>query len=76
MEYIYISHDRYALKVNPQLLDIGAAPTQHDKSVTSVSLDQSAPRHLRTVQRGELDLELAQERRPRATPEREPSPEP
>ena len=34
----------------------------HDGSITSVSLDQGAPRHLRTVQRGDLDLELAQVR--------------
>ena len=53
-----------ALQVNPQLLDRDAAPTQHDKSVTSVSLDQGAPRHLRTVQQGELDLELAQVQHP------------
>ena len=51
-----------ALQVNPQLLDPNAAPTVHDGSITSVSLDQGAPRHLRTVQRGDLDLELAQVR--------------
>ena len=41
-----------------ELLNRDAPPTQHDAAVSSVSLDQSAPRHLRTVRRGELDLEL------------------
>ena len=50
-----------ALAVNPQLLSTDAAPTQHDASVSSVSLDQGAPRHLRLVQKGELDLELLQD---------------
>jgi G3E family GTPase len=50
-----------ALKVSPELLNAAAAPTQHDKSVTSVSLDQGAARHLRTVMKGDLDLELAQD---------------
>ena len=31
------------------LLNSDAPPTQHDAAVASVSLDQSAPRHLRTV---------------------------
>ena len=63
-----------ALQVNPQLLDRDAAPTQHDTSVTSVSLDQGAPRHLRTVQQGELDLELAQV--PAPYPNANPNPNP
>ena len=50
-----------ALLVNPQLLSTDAPPTQHDTSVGSVSLDQGASRHLRTVQKGELDLELLQD---------------
>ena len=50
-----------ALQVNPELLNTEAAATQHDKSVTSVSLDQGAPRHLRRVQKGDLDMELAQD---------------
>ena len=50
-----------ALQVNPELLNPAAATTQHDKSVSSVSLDQGAPRHLRIVQTGELDMELAQD---------------
>ena len=37
---------------------MNAAPTKHDESVASVSLDQSAPRHLRTVEQGELYFEL------------------
>ena len=44
-----------------ELLNTSAAPTKHDARVSSVSLDQSAPRHLRTVQKGELDLDLLQE---------------
>ena len=44
-----------------ELLNTNAAPTKHDASVSSVSMDQGAPRHLRTVQKGELDLELLQE---------------
>jgi len=48
-----------ALQTNPQLLNPENAPTQHDKTVTSVSLDQGAPRHMRTVQKGDLDFELA-----------------
>ena len=50
-----------ALQARPGLLNAEAAPTQHDRSVTSVSLDQGAPRHLRTVQKGALDLELVQD---------------
>ena len=50
-----------ALKASPDLLNENAAPTKHDKSVTSVSLDQSAPRHLRLVKKGELDLALVQD---------------
>ena len=47
-----------ALVASPGLLDASAPPTKHDASVTSVSLDQGAPRHLRTVLQGELDLDL------------------
>ena len=43
------------------LLNTDVAPTEHDPNVTSVSLDQGAPRHLRTVRMGELDLDLLQE---------------
>ena len=49
-----------ALKANPDLLNANAAPTMHDKSVTSVSLDQGAPRHLRLVGQGALDQGLFQ----------------
>ena len=49
-----------ALKAKPDLLDAGAAMTKHDKSVTSVSLDQSAPRHMRLVKSGALDLDEVQ----------------
>ena len=49
-----------ALEASPGLLDVSAPPTKHDASVTSVSLDQGAPRHLRTVLQGDLDLELTQ----------------
>ena len=50
-----------ALRTSPTLLDLHAPTTQHDGTVTSVSLDQSAPRHLRLVARGALDLALVQE---------------
>jgi len=53
-----------ALKANPELLNVSAAPTQHDASVTSVSLDQGAARHLRTVLKGDLDLDLTQACKP------------
>ena len=43
------------------LLNANAAPTSHDKSVTSVSLDQGAPRHLRLVAKGALDFDLVTE---------------
>ena len=43
------------------LLDTKGGPTKHDKTVSSVSLDQSAAKHLRTVGIGELDLGLVQE---------------
>ena len=39
----------------------GAAPTKHDGSVKSVSLNQSAARHFRKVRGGELDLFLVRE---------------
>ena len=47
-----------ALKATPDLLRADAPMTKHDQSVTSVSLDQSAPRHLRLVHAGDLDLDL------------------
>jgi len=47
-----------SLKANPRLLDVDGPPTRHDSTVSSVSLDQEAPRHLCTVLQGELDLEL------------------
>ena len=50
-----------ALKASPELLNTSVLPTSHDPSVSSVSLDQGAPRHLRTVRTGELDLELLQD---------------
>ena len=50
-----------ALQASPDLLNTDVAPTHHDPNVTSVSLDQGASRHLRTVRMGELDLELLQE---------------
>lgn len=43
------------------LLNANAAPTKHDKTVSSVSLDQGAPRHLRLVAKGDLDLTLLQD---------------
>ena len=43
------------------MLNTSVVPTSHDPSVSSVSLDQGAPRHLRTVRTGELDLELLQD---------------
>ena len=50
-----------ALKTSPALLDTSGPATKHDGTVTSVSLDQGAPRHLRLVQKGDLDMELAQD---------------
>ena len=50
-----------AIKASPDLLNTDVAPTSHDPNVSSVSLDQGASRHLRTVRMGELDLELLQE---------------
>jgi len=50
-----------ALKASPDLLNTNVVPTEHDPNVTSVSLDQGAPRHLRTVRMGELDFELLQD---------------
>ena len=43
------------------LLSSKATPTKHDTAVTSVSLDQSAARHLRAVKEGQLDFELLQD---------------
>jgi G3E family GTPase len=48
------------LEADPNFLDPRKAPTVHDARIKSVSLDQSAARHLRKVQLGELDLELVQ----------------
>jgi len=50
-----------ALKANPDLLNADVAWTQHDPSVTSVSLDQGLARHLRTVDIGEVDFQLLQD---------------
>ena len=50
-----------ALRANPTLLDANAKPTQHDKSVGSVSLDQGAARHLRLIKAGQVDLQLFRE---------------
>ena len=47
-----------ALQASPGLLDTATPPTKHDASVTSVSLDQGAPRHMCTVLQGELDIDL------------------
>ena len=35
--------------------------TKHDTRITSVSLDQSAPRHMCLVRQGDLDFDLVQE---------------
>ena len=43
-----------ALEASPGLLNAAAPPTKHDGAVTSVSLDQGAPRHLRTVLPGDV----------------------
>ena len=43
-----------------ELLNVNAPPTRHDPGVTSVSVDQGAPRHLRAVLKGELDLDMVQ----------------
>ena len=56
-------HRRRASPPSP-LCNVSAAPTQHDASVTSVSLDQGATRHLRTVLKGDLDLDLTQACKP------------
>jgi len=48
-----------ALKASPSLLDASAPSTKHDGTVTSVSLDQGAARHLRgSLKQGALDLQL------------------
>ena len=49
-----------ALQASPELLNPNAPKTKHDGTVSSVSLDQSAPRHLRLVKQGALDLGLLQ----------------
>merc|ERR1712087_473559 len=50
-----------ALKISPELLNPDAPKTRHDESIGSVSLDQSAPRHLRLVKRGALNMERLQQ---------------
>ena len=50
-----------AIKASPELLNPNAKATKHDGTVTSVSLDQSAPRHLCLVKKGALDLGLVQQ---------------
>ena len=63
------------LAQNPGFMDVGAAPTQHDALVSSHSIDQGAPRHLRCVEKGLLDLHLVEEGPARsALPHRAPSP--
>ena len=49
-----------ALIAKPELLNASAPSTKHDGTVTSVSLDQGAARHLRLVKSGELDLSMVQ----------------
>ena len=46
---------------NKGFLDAKGPSIQHDASISSVSLDQSAPRHLRAVKKGELDLDSLQQ---------------
>ena len=46
---------------DPSFLDVSKAPTRHDAAVGSHSIDQGAPRHLRKVRKGELDLQLVQQ---------------
>ena len=48
------------LAADPSFLLPSRAPTRHDGLVSSVSLDQGGPRHLRRVRKGELDLDLVQ----------------
>eukprot|EP00310_Coccolithus_braarudii_P013186 CAMPEP_0183350514 /NCGR_PEP_ID=MMETSP0164_2-20130417/19692_1 /TAXON_ID=221442 /ORGANISM="Coccolithus pelagicus ssp braarudi, Strain PLY182g" /LENGTH=451 /DNA_ID=CAMNT_0025522459 /DNA_START=74 /DNA_END=1429 /DNA_ORIENTATION=- len=45
----------------PDFLNPNALPTKHNESVTSVSLDQSAARHLRAVDKGALDFDAVKE---------------
>lgn len=48
------------LKRDPTFMDMNRAPTKHDDAVRSHSIDQGAARHLRSVNKGELDLNLVQ----------------
>jgi len=50
-----------ALKISPEILNPNAPKTLHDARVGSVSLDQSAPRHLRLVNKGALNIRLMQQ---------------
>ena len=50
-----------ALSRDPTFMDVKRAPTKHDGDVSSHSIDQGAPRHLRGVKKGDLDLALVQE---------------
>eukprot|EP00966_Prymnesium_polylepis_P051268 1186514-Prymnesium_polylepis.2 len=49
------------LQLNPGFLEAAVGSTKHDKRIGSLSLDQGAARHLRTVKKGELDHGLTQE---------------
>ena len=55
------THSKCKRVTRADLLNTNVVPTEHDPNVTSVSLDQGAPRHLRTVRMGELDFELLQD---------------
>ena len=50
-----------ALGRDPSFLETSKLPTKHDKAVSSHSIDQGAPRHLRGVKKGALDLQLVQD---------------
>jgi G3E family GTPase len=49
------------LTLDPTFLDVTKPATKHDAAVGSHSIDQGAPRHLRKVRKGELDLQLVQQ---------------
>ncbi len=49
-----------ALARDPGFMDVTRAPTKHDATVSSHSIDQGAARHLRGVKKGELDMHLVQ----------------
>ena len=46
---------------NPGFMDRSRSPTKHDALVSSHSIDQGAPKHLRGVAKGLLDLHLIEE---------------